>query len=486
MTVGSALVPGVRQDIRVQRGPSEPGGNERILLIGYRSSTASAGFDLVPQPMVSADDAIDLFGEGAQLTLMVRGGFAVGPVARNDQVRGSLPNIWAMASPPPVEVLDAAAQWTATWTGPATANAQIPVEVGNERAVLQVLTDDTADEIAAKADILFQGLQRNLPITSSSALAVTTLDARDKGEYANELFVWADVRRAPGVGVTIVRAVDGVGIVDLTAALLASEGADWAGVALPQQDTATRDAIKPHIEKTWDQDTQRRRRVYTPHGGLLTVAATDAQAIQDWRACLVSMERRPGVGLPWDPSQSSRSFSWEASAVMAVRMESQAIGWNFNQHDVPVRGRPEDTLPGAEYDIGHNAGVSIILDNRITDPITTATTDQTGVTNAPDLSLLPLEIPRTVRAIAAELAIKLAGFSQAESRNDNTTRINIQSATFSVFSEAAGRGWIQPVSDADITVTFVTEGGSVVAVVSVIYMVIVGLDIVRVEHLVQV
>lgn len=484
MTTGSAKIPGVRQDVRVQRGPSEPGANERVLFIGYRSSTASAGFDLVPQEMVSADDAIDLFGEGVQLTLMVRGGFAVGPVARNDQGRGSLPKIWAMAVPPPVGV---PASNTLTWTGPATANAQIPVEVGNERATLQVLSGNTADEIAAKADTLFQTLQRNLPVTSSSALAVTTLAARDDGEFANELFIWADVRRAPGVGVTIARAVDGVGVVDLTAALLASEGGDWAGVALPQQDTTTRDAIKPHIQKMWDQDTQRRRRVYMPHGGLLSAAATDAQAINDWRACLVSMERRPGVGLPWDPAQSSRSFSWEAAAVMATRMETQPIGWNFNQHRLPVRGRPKDTLPGlTEYDPAHNAGVSIILDHIITDPISTATTDQTGVTNAPDLSLLPLEIPRTVRAIAAELAIKLAGFSQAESRNDNTTRINIQSATFSVFSEAAGRGWIQPVSDADITVTFVTEGGSVIAVVSVIYTVIVGLDIVRVEHLVQV
>lgn len=483
MTVGSATIPGVRQDVRVQRGPSEPGANERILLIGYRRSTADDGFDLVPQPMVSADDAIDVFGEGAQLALMVRGAFAVGPVARNDQTRGFLPEIWAMAVPPPVGT---PASNTLTWTGPATANAQIPVEVGNERAILQVLSGDTADDIAAKADALLQALQRNLPFTSSSALAVTTLDARDDGEFANELFIWADVRRAPGVGVTIARAADGVGVVDLTAALLASEGGDWAGIALPQQDTATRDSIKLHIQKMWDQDTQRRRRVYMPQGGLLTAAATDAQAIQDWRACVVSVERRPGVGMPWDPAHSARSFSWEASAVMVARMESQAIGWNFNQHRTPLRGRPEDTLTGAEYDAAHNAGVSIILDNRITDPISAATTDQTGVTNAPDLSLLPLEIPRTVRAIAAELAIKLAGFSQAESRADTTTRINIQSATLSVFTDAAGRGWIQSVSDADITVTFVPEGGSTVAVVSVIYMVIVGLDIVRVEHLVQV
>jgi hypothetical protein len=168
-------------------------------------------------------------------------------------------------------------------------------------------------------------------------------------------------------------------------------------------------------------------------------------------------------------------------------MESQAIGWNFNNHRLPVRGRPADTLAGlTEYDPAHNAGVSIILDKLITDPISTATTDQTGVTNAPDLSLLPLEIPRTVRAIAAELAVKLAGFSQAESSTDEITRVNIQSATLAVFNAAAGEGWIKPISDADISVTFETGGGSVVANVEVAYAVIVGLDIVLVTHLVRV
>ena len=72
MTVGSQYRPGLRQRITVQNGPSEPGGDERILLTGYRASTAPADFDLAPERMVSADDAIALYEEGSQLALMVQ------------------------------------------------------------------------------------------------------------------------------------------------------------------------------------------------------------------------------------------------------------------------------------------------------------------------------------------------------------------------------------------------------------------------------
>lgn len=490
MIVGSAYYPGLRQRITLQNSPSEPGADERILLTGYRASTASADFDLSPQRMVSADDAIALFKEGSQLALMVRAAFAVGPLARDDTRRGRLPEIWAMATEPPVDVADAAAEFTLTWTGPATADAEIPIEVANERGIIQVRSGDTADTIAAKADTVIQGLQRNLPVTSGSAAAVTTLTAREKGAHTNELFLYADVRRAPGVGVTVAKTVNGVGIIDTAPIFSAASAADWAIVVLPQQDTLTRDAIKPHLQAMWDEDAGLRRRVIMPHGGLLTAAAIDAQEINDWRAIVACAERRLGVGTEWDPRHSARSSSTECAAALAARLESQGkANWNFNQASLPVRGRPKATLSGAEYDVARNAGVSVILDaensaGRIADPLTTATKDQTGVTNLTNRTFLPAEIARVVRAVAALHAAKDAGFAQADSTSDSATAQDIKAAGLSALGEAARAGWIREVSDADVVVYFTTEDGAEVAVREESYAVIVGIDVARVEHLV--
>jgi hypothetical protein len=278
----------------------------------------------------------------------------------------------------------------------------------------------------------------------------------------------------------------------MTAALTASEAGDWAVVALPQGDTATRDKVKPHIVAMWDENTQRRRRVVMPHGGLLTVAATDAQAIDDWRAVVASLERVVGVGTEWDPTKSARSFSWEGSAATSARLESQIkANWSFNTHTMPVSGRPTSTLTGTAYDAAHQAGVTIITDDPngnapgiITDPISTATTDQTGVTAVTDRTFLPIEIARVVRRIAALHAVKDAGFTQAESVSDEVTRLNIKSAGQSVLDQAANseNTWIQPVSDADVTVVFKDEGGTKIAERTETYYVLVGIDVVRVIH----
>jgi hypothetical protein len=487
---GSNFSPGVRQRIQLLLGPSEPGANQKILLVGYRSAAIAADFDLVPQRVLSEGDAVQLAGEGSQLALMARSAFAVGPLARLDQVRGFLPEVWIMAVAPPIAP-SVAAQYTMTVAGTATANAQMPVELGNERGFISVVTGDTADDVAAKLNAFIQGRQRFTPYTSGVASNVVTLDARDIGVYSNELFLWADDRRVPGITVTVARAVDGTGVVDLTAAFTATTGDDWAVVVLPQEDDTTRDAIKPHLDAMWDENTQLRRRVIMPHGGLLTDAATDAQAIDDWRGIVASLERRAGAGIPWDPAQSARSFSWEGAAALGARLESQRrANWNFNRGTLPTRGRPRNTLTGVEYDAAHQAGVSIITDGLadspgvIDDPITTATTDQTGITTATDRTFLPAEIARVVRFIAALHAVTDARFAQAEAVSDEATRLDIKAAGQTVLDQASDSGWIQPVSDADITVEYTVEGGQSVANRQEQYTVLVGLDKIRVIHLV--
>ena len=75
---GSNFSPGVRQRIGLLLGPSDPGANQKILLVGYRSTAIGAAFDLVPQRVISEGDAVELAGEGSQLALMARAAFAVG------------------------------------------------------------------------------------------------------------------------------------------------------------------------------------------------------------------------------------------------------------------------------------------------------------------------------------------------------------------------------------------------------------------------
>ena len=485
---GSNFSPGVRQRIELLLGPSDPGANQKILLVGYRSTAIGAAFDLVPQRVISEGDAVELAGEGSQLALMARAAFAVGPLARLDQVRGFVPEIWIMAVAPPAGTT---AQFTATVAGTATANAQLPIELANERGFVSVVTGDTANDVAAKLNELILSRERLVPFTAGVAANVVTLDARENGAHTNELFLWADDRRAPGITVTVARSVDGTGVVDLTTAFTATTGEDWAVVVLPQEDDTTRDAIKTHLDQMWDENTQLRRRVIMPHGGLLTDAATDAQAIDDWRAVVASSERRVGAGIPWNPSQSARSFSWEGAAALGVRLESQArANWNFNQATLPTRGRPRATLTGPEYDAAHQAGVAILTDGLgrspgiVDDPISTATTDQTGITSATDRTFLPIEIARVVRFIAALHAVADARFAQAEAVSDEATRLDIKAAGQTVLDQASESGWIQPVSDADITVEYTTEGGQAVANRQEKYTVLVGLDKIRVIHLV--
>lgn len=491
MTIpGSSQAPGTRQQINLLSGPTQLGADERILLIGYRRTGSSSAFDLVPQRVEAREQAQVLFGVGSQLAIMVARAFDVVTAAQGETPPGSIPQIWAQATPPPVAAVPSTpAVFTITVAGAPTASGSMPVYIGGQQRTVQVFTTDTPTTIAARIHNSILAIEPEIPFTSSTLAAVTTLTAREDGEAFNDFFVWVDHRFAPGIMVTIAQSQVSDGTVDLTAALAATEDQDWAIVVVPQYDTATRNLLKPHIDTTWDLNVQRRRRVIMGHGGTLATARTDARAIDDYRVMVASVERVVGSGIPWDPAVSARSFAWEAAASLAARIETQSrANYNYNGVELPgVSGRRRP-LPGSAYDNAVNDGVTVILQDDangfeavVVDPLSTATTDQTSAqTGATDRQWAPFEIPRVIRRIALALAAKFAGFDQAVA--DDAFLIDAKDAALNVLRAAVGARWIAPVQDSAVTVATVTENGRQIADVNLSYGVIVGNDIVRLTH----
>lgn len=237
-----SLIPGTKVSIdgsaAVQGLSTQP---HRVTVIGTKLAAGSHPPE-VPVIITREDEGDALFGAGSMLAQMCR-------TFRKVNRRIELTAI-ALAE-------DAAGQkaaQTVTFTGPATAagtlhllTAGVPVKVG-------VAEGDTATTIAAAYAAAVTALTR-IPVTSASALGVTTNTCRWKGASGNALATYLNYyegeKTPAGVTVTITAFTAGTTDADITDAIAVMGPKQCHTIVNPYTDTANMNALKVELEARW-------------------------------------------------------------------------------------------------------------------------------------------------------------------------------------------------------------------------------------------
>jgi phage tail sheath gpL-like len=279
--------------------------------------------------------------------------------------------------------------------------------------------------------------------------------------------------------------VVGAGVTDLTTALDASFSTlDYQVVVVPQQDAATLTAVIAHIADAWgDPGIDRPRVVVLGVDGTIGTAQTAASTLDDYRALIANAEK------PASPIVArSLSLPYELAAEVGTLLISQSRpNPNLNKSRIVTPGRGQLLLNSSD-EIA--SGVTVVQPptgadhgGRVLRPVSTAITDQTGQTSAPDTSWQPIEIALTVIYTWLQMRAALERFS-SDPELGVSSEANRQSARQSVLGvlelEAASNYLAFNADEQDVQ--YETIGGSRRLRVSLRYAVITATDIVAVTH----
>ncbi len=474
--------PGVDQRVRPQKrqGALQPL-PARVLLIGARSS-ANNSHDYEPTRMQTEPEAQSFSGAGSQVALMVTAAFGAGRFVADES--GALPEVWAMAIPPPTNGVRSVHRRPVT--GTATLSGDLVVTIAGRTVRAFVEAGDTEADMAAALGDAIRAVEPNLPVTSAAAGNAITITARENGICGEWVLIERDASGVAGVTIDGQSVTAGAGVTDLETALDVSLETDWDAIVLPQQDAVTRTQLKQHIEAAWRYDHERYRIAVVGVSGTVGEAQTFASGIDDYRIVVVNAERLAAL-----PRVSSPSLPYEAAAEVATRLFSQSKpNANFNLKPLATPGRRRALLPTIEND-AIMAGVTVLGPAReltaggvLVRPVSTAITDQTGETDAPDTRWQPIEIAKTVAALARQMGLALVRFSKGidEGRRTEENRISARQSAITVLTAAVRQGWIAPFPKSGVQAAYKDVGGSARLCLDLSYSVIVATDIVAVTH----
>lgn len=243
------------------------------LLLGHANTGAAIESDsLVLMP--SADYATQICGAGSQLARMVA-------AYRKTDPFGEL-YVIAVSEP----AAGAAATYTLTVTGAATASGTVNVYIGRTRIQATVVSGDDVEAVASSIKDAINA-DPTLPVIASSAAGVVTLTARHKGLSGNEIPVvlnyygygGGEVLPA-GVAVAIAAGAAGTGAPVLNGAIAAMADEPFDYIGHPFNDLASVNAFASEMNDTsgrWSYVRQLYGHVYTAKLGTLSelVAAGD-------------------------------------------------------------------------------------------------------------------------------------------------------------------------------------------------------------------
>lgn len=215
-----------------------PRAQQRILVIGQRLAAGAVPASL-PVQIVSAAQAVQAFGRGSQLALMI-----AALKRANDFTEA-----WAIALDD--DAAGAAAAGTITFTGGATAAGTVALMVAGVKVRVAAAIGATPAQLATATAAAVNALP-DLPVTAAAALGVVTLTARNKGAAGNDIDVRVNYYQGEalpdGVGAAIAPMAGGATNPDLAAVFAAIGDAPYQSIVLPFADVATLDTVDAELE----------------------------------------------------------------------------------------------------------------------------------------------------------------------------------------------------------------------------------------------
>lgn len=242
-------VPGAYIEIDSSSANQQTAQNARVLVVGQRRSTGSVAA-LVPTLVTSYQQAIDNFGVGSMLAVMLKS-----VLANNNNVN----EIWAIALDD--ESGGTAAAGSIVINSAATAAGTIYLYLGGELVTVSVASGDTIPTIQA-AIVAAINANTELPVT---AVAVNdddddtiTVTFRHKGLVGNKFDMRANYRGAlagevypAGVTLTFTQLTSGATDPDVADAYAALPDETFDYVILPYIGSANLDATDTEMDDRW-------------------------------------------------------------------------------------------------------------------------------------------------------------------------------------------------------------------------------------------
>lgn len=287
----------------------------KSLMIGTKLAAGTAA-DNEPVRILSQADADALFGQASMLSRMVWG-----------YLQNSSVELWAVGVPE--DAGGTAAAGDVVFAGAASQSGTLSILVAGQRVRFGVTKDDTAAQVAAKFEAAADDIP-TLPVSTSTAVATTTLTCLWKGATGNDI----DVRLEPDTnlveGITITFPTMAGGATDplITTALANLGDVQYDTIALGYNDATNIDELADELDIRWSALRQIDGQGYvTSRGDYATVLALGGTLnSQNLSLCAPSLTPTP---------------SWEWSSMTAgidattIEIPSQIMG---SRESKPVAG----------------------------------------------------------------------------------------------------------------------------------------------------
>ncbi len=275
-----------------------PSGARSILIIGQRLATGSVAA-LTPMQVFSENDAINYWGLGSMIHLMIRAA-----MYRNSQA-----NITGIALDD--AAAGVAATGTFTITGPATAPGTIRIWVGDQYTDVAINSGDSANSIAANINTALNA-NGDLPVTSAVVNAVVTVTARNKGLCGNDIGLGYQFTGAAGVACAIVAMANGATNPVLQNALNVVAGTRYNIIVTPYNNQTDLTTLKNQIV-TVSGPTEKRFciGVYATTGALAAATTLAGQ---------VNYIRIVAPYVRYTAATQQKTISWQVAAIAAAAL----------------------------------------------------------------------------------------------------------------------------------------------------------------------
>jgi phage tail sheath gpL-like len=290
-----------------------PVDRQRVLIIGQRFA-AGTGVTGVPQQVLSAAQAVGLFGQGSNTAQMCAAFKAANPYA----------DLWAL--PLNDGGSSVAATGTITIAGTATAAGTLRCYVGGLLCSVAVASGDTATVVGTALASAITA-NKEVPLTAANVAGVVTLTSKQKGEVGNFFdlrFNYYTGETTPaGLTVSTVAMSGGTGNPDIAAALTAIGDVHYQTFVVPWIDASNLGKIEAMLATRFGPMVQREGLCYVGASGTVGVLTTLGTSRNSPYTVLVGSGKSPTP--PW---------VWGAAAA----------GLDTNEPD-PARPRQTLVLP---------------------------------------------------------------------------------------------------------------------------------------------
>lgn len=365
---------------------------QRVLLVGTMLATGTATA-VEPTQIFDALDADTKFGQGSPLALMARAALAQAAFQKTS------PEIWCVGIAEPSGGGTAKNVHTFTLTGPATADGTLTVRIAGRTISCGVQNGQANTVVATALQQACAAQHANLPVIATVAGAVVTLTATVKGVNGGDV-AFQTIKLPAGIGLAHATGTAGAGTIDITAALDASLGRDYQGIAVENNETGDVDDATDHTAVAWGYATKRYRWVFFGVNSSLADGTTLAASANDFTIIVITCEDCPNL-------------AGEMAACAAVRVFGTERA-NANYDGMMLKLYPPDTassvFSGAEIEsclqggatplMPDSTGQRVKIERLVTTKITTS--------SAPDYSTFDLCTSRVAALMAQQIDIRYA------------------------------------------------------------------------------